>query len=252
MLRKIAVLGLALGAATAFAGPLSDYYLVSGDQFRVDVVNGSSHVNSWATPDFEYPVAVNSTVRTLGANLGGTGREYSLGGVATGPVYTNVVGTSYDSTTDGKHNYLISWDTGDVIQTDPDYSNPVTLFNSGGPGNYLGITYDPTNNSLWLAQFGGGTVENRTLGGGFISAFNTGISLQAALALDHADGSLWLVEWTQNGDFRQYDKSGNPLDTEHYDALIGVNPLGGEFALPEPATLALLTIGGLFLSRRRR
>ncbi|MCG3126442.1 MAG: hypothetical protein CHACPFDD_01277 [Phycisphaerae bacterium] len=252
MHRILAVWGLAVGASVTLAGPLSPYYLVSGDQFRVDVVQGAAHINSWATPDFEYPVAVNGTVRTLGAILGGTGREYSLGGVVTGPVYTNVVGTSYDSTTDGQHNYVISWDTGDVIQTDTDYQNPVPLFNVGGPGTGLGITYDPTNNSLWIAQFGGGTVENRTLAGGLISSFNTGISLQAALALDHADGSLWLVEWTQNGDFRQFSKAGAPLGSEHYPALVGVNPLGGEFALPEPTSLALLTIGGLFLSRRRR
>ena len=76
--------------------------------------------------------------------------------------------------------------------------------------------------------------------------------LQAALALDHADGSLWLVKWTQYGDFYQFDKSGNLLSTVHYPGLIRANPLGGEFAIPGPAALPLLVAGGLFATKRRR
>lgn len=242
-----------LAASSAVAGPVSEYYLVSGDQQRADVVQGANINRTWQTPDFEYPVAVAATVRTFGAASGTDGREYTLAGVPTGNVYPNVnMGNVYDSTTDGRFNYLVSWDTGDVIRTNSDYSNPVVLFSSGGPGGYLGITFDPTNNSLWIAQFSGGRVENRTMNGGLISAFNTGISLQACLALDHADGSLWLVEWTQNGDFRQFSKSGALLGTQHYDGLVGVNPLGGEFQLPEPGMLTLLALGGLLALRPKR
>ncbi len=239
--------------ADLLTGPVSEYYLVSGDQRRVDVVQGGNINRTWTTPDFEYPVAVANTVRTLGARNRNIGREYTLAGNATGNTYPNHLGDMFwDSTTDGQSNYLVSWSNDDVIRTDADYTNPVVLFNlGGGPEDGLGITYDPTNNSLWIADFKGGSVENRALDGTLLSAFNTGISDQAALALDHADGTLWIVEWTQNGDFRQFSKAGALLSTQHYGGLVGVNPLGGEFQIPEPTTLCLLLTGGLFGFRRR-
>lgn len=252
-MRRI-VMGLLLGALAVpalAAGPVSEYFLVSGDQRRVDVVQGSNLLRTWATPDFEYPVAVASTVKTFGAVNGTTGREYDYNGNQTGNTYPNRYGTFWDGTTDGRNIYSINWDNGDVVQFDSNWANPRVLFNSGGGGNYLGITYDPTNGSLWIAQFGGGRVENRTLNGTLLSAFNSGIGNQAALALDHADNSLWLVEWTQRGDFRQFNKSGNLLSTINYPGLNGVNPLGGEFAIPEPAALALLIVGAGLLLRRR-
>jgi hypothetical protein len=234
------------------AGPVSEYYLASGDQGRVDVVQGLNINRTWGMNDFEYPIAVNTTVRTFGATIGTRGSEYTLGGSFTGTTYPNTYGTFWDSTTDGQHNYLIDWNNGDVLQTDSSYQNPKLLFNSGGGGNYLGITWDPTNNSLWIAQWGGQRVENRTLGGTLLSSFNTGITVaQAALALDHADGTLWLVEWTQQGWFRQYDKNGNQLQRVNIAGLNGVNPLGGEFQLPEPGTLGLLGLAGLLFLRRR-
>lgn len=247
----LAIAGVFACSAEAGVGPVSEYYLVSGDQDQIDVVQGLNIINTWAMAyGFEYAVAVDSTVRTLAAN-GGLGGEYSLAGVPTGNTYPWPGFTTWDSTTDGEHNYLVSWGGNEVYVTNADYSAPSVMYSL--PANdWLGITYDPTNNSLWLAAHSGGDVINVDMGGNILSAFNTGLGNQAALALDHADGSLWLVEWTQNGDFYQFDKSGNLLSTAHYAGLVGVNPLGGEFAIPGPAALPLLAAGGLFATRRRR
>lgn len=248
----LTIAGLFACSAEAGVGPVSKYYLVSGDQGRIDVVQGPNLINTWALVyGRESAVAVDSTIRTLDAH-GDLGGEYTLAGVPTGNTYTSPGFPSFDSTTDGEHNYLVDWAGSDeVYMTNADYSAPSLMYSL--PANdWLGITYDPTNNSLWLAAFTGGDVINVDMAGNILSAFNTGLGFQAALALDHADGSLWLVKWTQNGDFYQFDKSGNLLSTVHYAGLAGVNPLGGEFAIPGPAALPLLAAGGLFATRRRR
>lgn len=251
----LALAGLFACSAEAGVGPVSKYYLVGvyfeGEEARIDVVQGPNHINSWALAyGFEFAVAVDSTIRTLDAEAG-PGGEYTLDGVPTGNTYAWPGFRTWDSTTDGAHNYLVDWDGDEVYMTNADYSAPTLMYRL--PANdWLGITYDPTNNSLWLAAHSGGDVINVDMAGNILSAFNTGLRNQAALALDHADGSLWLVKWTQNGDFYQFDKSGNLLSTVHYDGLVDVNPLGGEFAIPGPAALPLLVAGGLFATKRRR
>ena len=248
----LAIAGVFACSAEAGVGPVSEYYLVSGEDVRIDVVQGPNIINTWAAAYgfSEFAVAVDSTVRTL-AEPGKLGGEYTLAGVPTGKTYTSPGFAVYDSTTDGEYNYLVTWTGNEVYRTNADYSAPSLMYSL--PANdWLGITYDPTNNSLWLAAFTGGDVINIDMAGNILSVFNTGLGFQAALALDHADGSLWLVKWAYTGDFYQFDKSGNLLSTVHYAGLAFVNPLGGEFAIPGPAALPLLAAGGLFATRRRR
>ncbi len=256
MRKVVCVFLAAIFAVGAYgAGPLSPYYLTFDIRERIDVVQGLNIINSWPMWNYhnnnyhnvEFAIAVDTTVRTLGEHGAGTwGAEYTLGGIFTGNLYLNNYGHFLDSTTDGQHNYLIDKNSGNVLQTDSSYQNPQVLFNASG---FAFITWDPTNNSLWIANWGG-QVENRTLSGTLLSSFNTGISTgQTALALDHADGTLWLSEWGNQGWFRQYDKSGNLLQQVY---IAGAEfPLGGEFQLPEPGTLGLLGLAGLLLLRRR-
>lgn len=244
----------ALASSALAHGPEGYYYIASGDQQRIDVLHGHDIDRTWNTPDFEYPIVVTSTVKTYGTGEGNVGREYTLNGVATGTTYTNTgTGTFYDGATDGRSNYAINWDNGDLVQFDGNWANPQTLFNTGGGGNHLGVTYDPSNDSFWIAEFSGQTVSNVTRDGTVLTSFESGITTgQAALALDYADGTLWMVEYTQSGKFFQFARSGSGLATITYEGLAGVNPLGGEFAIPAPGAAGLLALAGLVAGRRRR
>ncbi len=247
------------------AGPISEYYITAGDQRMIHVIQGSSVSRSWSgTGLYEYPVAVlNGTVRTSAYSAGGTGAEYTAAGVATGTTYAypGTIRGFFDSTTDGSYNYGYDYSAGGMYRMDLDWQNPTLLF--GGPTGNLAVTYDRTNNSLWVANWWGSTIANLDMSGNPLSSFSTGISEMTGLALDPADGTLWFG--TQNDlwstrTLYQYSKAGAALSIEAYAALSNQNYLGGEFnfvsAVPEPTTLAIWSaLGGLGMmvaARRRR
>src|SRR5437016_1857914 len=155
-------------AGGAFAnGPTSKLYLTAGANNMSWVVQGPSVVNSWTQHNGnEYPIAVVLSVRTLGDSTGTNGAEYTLGGSFTGTNYpfpftagVNV----YDGATDTNNNCTVDYSSGNVYVTNANWANPAFLFATAT--GYLGITYDPTDNTLWLANFNGTTVEHRSLFG---------------------------------------------------------------------------------------
>jgi hypothetical protein len=268
----LAVTLLAGGAASLEAGPISVWYLTAGDQGTNWMVQAAS-ANSFAqaNPEFggEYAVAVSGTVRTLGSGnqgLGGPahdGSQYTLGGVYTGVDYPYpLAGVAfYDGTTNGTtNNFAVDFLSGDVYSTDLDWSDPSLLFSTGrGIGGVLGITYDASNDSIWISGWDTGNVSNYSMGGVLLSSFSTGFTTMTSLALDPADGTLWMGSQATMGTFYQFSKAGVLLDTETYAAMSQQNTLGGEFnvdvaAIPEPTSIGLLATGlvGLLARRYRR
>ena len=245
------------GVAAAACAQTSVYYLSDPENNRLNAYQNQTQL--WDQPQqygYESPIAVVSNAegfRTAGYTLGQVGGRYNTFGDYIGPSYTTrTQNTHWDSTSNrSTNNYLVGWrtDKRDVYATDTDFENPVVLF-SIDSGDALGITYDPTNDSLWIADFSGGLVTNYDLAGNVLSSFNSGLANQGALALDWADDTLWQVEWLTQTVY-QWDKAGNLLQS-YFDPNMTPNPLGGEMAIPAPGVLALLGVGGLFAGRRRR
>lgn len=242
-----------VGRAQAL-GPVSTYYLTAGDQQHVHAIQGTSVTRTFTTASGgrEYPLFVlDSAIVTSGSIGSETGRVYTLAGVAgsTAIAFSLSTGSAWDAATDGTHAYLLDYSYGIVYRANLDYSNPVVLFSGLGSSAFLGITFDASNNSLWISGWASSAVRNYSLTGTLLSSFTGPTSSLTCLALDPATGTLWMGSQNQQGVFWEYSRNGTQLQSLTLSALAGENTLGGEFAfaaVPEPATWLQL-LGGLVL-----
>jgi len=198
---------------------------------------------------------VTNEVRTLGGLAPELGAGYSLTGVDTGARYTfpAAIGSAWDGTTDLVNNYVMDFNTNSVYRTGLDWSSPEFLFTVSG-SNYLGITYDFTDNTLWVSGWAQGIVEHRSMTGTFLGSFNTPFASISCLALDHVTGTLWMGSQAQQGTFFQYSKAGASMGSVFIETLVTQNTLGGEFqaVVPEPAGILVFALGIAGFAFRRR
>ncbi len=233
-------------------GPTSELYAVKWQNSGIAVIQGNSVVRSWATSaNSEIAIAVTDKVRTLGHYLGNTGAEYALNGTFTGTNYTASDYYHHDGATDGLYNYAILYSSGNVYRYSLNWTNPEYLFNAGSYA--LGITYDPTNSSLWIGSWSYGNIKNFNLTGGVLSEFSVSsrTNYVGGLAMDYADGTLWFSEGA-SGTFSQYTRTGTYLGSKTY-SISGI--YGAEFSVvsPEPSTIALMGILlGILLFQKRK
>lgn len=220
-----------LAAGGSVVAQVSEYYVLSGDQARFSVIQNGTVIRSWpiapGTAQYQYPMVVLGAIRTMGAEAGAAGAEYSLTGADLGGRFFHPTGPirSWDGATDGTSYYTI--DTGGgVWRLDSNWQNPVRLFGAGGIGS---LAYDAGAGTLWVSQFGTPEIRQYRMDGTTVSAFSTGHTQNMALAIDPADDTLWLHDRTFQGTFEQWTKSGTRLQRVAVAGMSGQNALSGEF-----------------------
>jgi hypothetical protein len=260
----LAVIGLLAAAGSALAaGPTSTLYLTAGDQGLNARILGGTTVAVTSPQAFpgllgESAIAVSGTSIRTGHNglYPGSGGIYDLNFAYTGPALGGPGNTVYDGTTDGLHNYGVSYSTGTVLRYDLYWGSPEPIFTAAG-SNPVGIAYDASNNSLWTSDFGSGWVRDWSLSGTLLSSFDTGLGEGFSLAFDQADNTLWLMSSQNSGLISQFSTTGTFLETVDFGST--ANYLGAEFSLdplaskpvPEPKSMLLGCLGCLlFLGRR--
>lgn len=241
-------------------------YNIFNNQVRVaqgGTVNQTFDLNS----PYEHNLVVAGDIRTYGgASYGQPGYRYDVNGGFQGQQYNpngNYGSDAYygpDAATDGQnYNWSYDYGWGYVMRFDRNWQNGTVAF--GYNSNLGGITCNPQGNggngSLWLLETWASQLREVDYNGNTISgpyydpALSAGYS---ALARDPADGTLWALQGNGSGDaWRQYDSNGQYITTGNYgySAFTG----SAEFdmnAVPAPGAAALLGVGGLVVSRRRR
>jgi hypothetical protein len=144
-------------------------------------------------------------------------------------------------------NVVIGSPAGNVWLTNPDLS--VSAFLGGGFGNITAIATQSDSDFVFANDVGNVWLFDSTGGGGVSKGFQPLASGIGALAVQsdddivvgRADGSVWIFDedLVVSKHFSGVGTFGNPLTS------ISVQ-------VPEPATLALLGLGSLFISRRKK
>ena len=213
----------------------SELFITTSGTDDIFVVQGGAVIHQWkkVVSTQESPIAVIDTVRTTGNSPGSQGAEYTLDGDDTGERFQHPegIGTFYDGTTDGvKFNYGVVIDGEEVnrvFRTDLDWANPEVLF--AVDRAFMGITFDTTDNTLWLGGFSDEPIiEHRSLDGELLGSFVPKGDLNTGLALDPADDTLWVAEGRGQKILRQYSKDGELLQDLVIGGLNG-QTIGAEF-----------------------
>jgi hypothetical protein len=241
----------ALAVSAQAAGPKSDYYIIDGGNFNCYLVNGMDVTTLFQTRDDQMPLAVADTIRTFGEYPTDFGSEYDLSGNWLGVDYPpgGPDGQRVDGTTDGvSHNYLAAYNAGSIWSFDRTWDKGVKLFDVTSP---TGVTYDVTTGNLWVINHGSKLIQEYTMDGEVLSSFSwsTSSGWLGCLAYEPASDTLWATDYS-NGAMYNWAKDGTLIDQLSYPQIAGY-AWGGEFAIPAPATLSLLTLGLLGVRRRR-
>ena len=244
---------LATLAAPALAvGPTSTLYITNylelgdGTVTGLDLVQGVTATSYPTSFQLGLNIAVYGDVRTMGYSQNDQGEKFDLAanGLPGGP-YTNNIANSqlHDGTSDGSYNYTVDFTTGDVLQFDRDWASLSTVVNATTDLPGAGwITMNATDGTFWLSQWGGpDLVAHFSPTGTLLGSFNSGVASSLGLALDPADGTLWMGD--SSFTLYQFSQAGAPLQSVPY-SLVG-SWYGMEFdttPIPEPGSLALAAI----------
>lgn len=258
--RILGVTGVLLVSAVAPA-QTSALYLNEWFGEETYVVQNGLIVRQWTRRDTQDGpgLVVVDSIKNIGVRVGNVGREYDLNGNLLGGRYTNPGFHSlYDGATDGQRNWSIGVNDRNtnyaLVEGDADWGNLQVLFVP--QTRSLGITYDGHSGTLWVgADAPGGIthVEQYDLNGNKLFDFPLQHTERSyALAWDPADDTLWIPTFATGGQLFQYDKQGNLLQRVTVPGMQNAAIAGAEFQIPEPSAAVLLSLGGVWVARRRR
>ncbi len=256
MMFKTLAAGAALALAGAAGAQTSPAFLTGGygdgPIYRVQggVKTHEAFTSGW-TPAM---AVVGGKVQPAGAGGGGPFAELNTSDLSpTGNNINAAPGTYYGGTSDGTYIYAYNQNTGMIDRFDPGWTNQTPLFASP-----YGFTYDlgydsSGGGSLWGAQ--SGQMWQIDMSGSPLAQFfgiNNGSG--TGIGVDNADGTIWMTQYCSNT-IIQYDKNGNATGQSHYlPDIRSCGEWGIDFdnGVPAPGSAALLGLGGLMASRRRR
>jgi hypothetical protein len=257
-----AVVPVLVLVSTAF-GQTSELYLYGGYYGGpITVVQNGQIQRQWVDVQADgwhgsyATIAVDTTVRIHGYNQENTGREYDLEGNFLGylPIDETPLTFAWDGASDGQYNYAVADQTRQVMRFDHDWTNPTVLFTyPHTEASTFGITWDGTNNSLWITSDFPDIIENYDMSGNFLGGFARTFHTIGGLAMDPADHTLWAFPYGLGDALYQFNpETGATIQQLVIPGFDTLWDLGGEFAVPEPASLAMVAVGTLLLSRSRR
>ena len=231
-------------AANLSSAQTSELVLTSYNSTATYVVKNGQIVRQFsrtATTDGPALVA-QSTLKMFGQGGGNVGSEYDVNGVLLGGQYpTTRFVDCYDGATNGTNNWTISHnDFGNnfaVLVGDANWGNMQVAFVPQRRSS--GITYDPTDTTLWIANNVGGCdrVQHYTLTGTLLGEFTVGLQSGGGygIALDLADQTLWIPgAFGTQGRIDQYSKQGVLLQTVQVPGM-NTDTLGAEFIGSAPS-----------------
>ena len=261
----------ALGLAAALvAGPVlaqtTPYFVTDGDSSIAWRIQGGT-ATSFAIGNPHYPLAVRATVLTHHRDdLGST--EYDLAGVPTGVTTAgpNIVGgQQLDGADTATNNSAVIWNTGQIIQSNPDWSAPTVLFTLGGAP--IAITADNNGDLLVIPNFGSSVIERYNSAGTLLGSMTPAGAFLCCLAYESATDSLWAVDRGSNAVMQINKTTGATMTSFTPPGFTSGNAFGGEMSIsaaPPPPTIptlsewamgllaGLLLIGGAWQVQRRR
>lgn len=248
-----------LAGANAQAGIL---YVTDGDSSRlarVDTVAGGAATVT-TTHSGGYPIVVDTTVH-IGVYYGPNAVEYQLNGTPTGSSVAtadiNAVDAGFDPDNGVAYHLGNAFNTvATVYRSDESMTagSFQALFGVSG-SDLVGITYDTALDALWISdEF---NIYRYSVAGVLLQTFAHSGG-RGSLAYEQATDSLWYTRNGSNSVF-QYSKAGALLQTKSFSGL-AANNWGSEFAMfptsastvPEPASMALLAMGGGLLAFGRK
>lgn len=160
------------------------------------------------------------------------GTEYTLTGVPTGTTY-DAAESVYDATSDGVYIYGWNWFSSRLDRYDLDWQFIETVFDlpPQHDKDFMGVTWDPVTNSVWLAPWVfdpsvSGFLYNYDLEGNLLGtiALDNPDGAGNGLALDWADDTFWFFSWTDQR-YEQYMRDGTYLGS-----IVGMTRIyGAEF-----------------------
>jgi hypothetical protein len=133
-----------------------------------------------------------------------------------------------DGTTDGANNYSSVWSSTGVVITDEFFQDGSVLFDPGF--SIIGITYDPTDNTLWVISDDDSSIYQFALDGTQLSSFDAALpDRDCCLAYDPVNDSLW-IGLNGSNTLYEFAKDGTQLDSVTIAGWSPSNQWGAEIA----------------------